>query len=77
MLLRVKGIPQEDHQVDGVVLDLCAQLLIPPQMAGQKFVHVQIGHFLNEAPRSPRGVECVSAQNTPVGDAEILHQLFL
>jgi hypothetical protein len=59
------------------VLNLCAKLLRAPQMPGKVFVDGQICHFLYQPPCCACCIQVILAEDPPVSDTEILHQLFL
>ena len=70
-------VPQEDNQINLILLDLCADLLLPAQMSGQVLMNIQIGYFFNQTACCAGRIKCVAAQDSAVGDAEILHKLLL
>ena len=75
MKLWRQRIPEKNDQIHLIMLYLCADLLFSSQMSGKKFVDAQIGNLLDQTPGGACGIQIVFAQNPPVGDAEILHQL--
>ena len=70
-------IPQENNQIDLIMLYLSTYLLLSSQMTGEKFVYVKIRNFLDQPSRSSGGIEVVLCKYTLISYAEILHKLLL
>ena len=54
MRLGSQRISQENNQINLIMLDLSTDLLLSSQMAGKKFMNIQIGYFLDQ----PSGRTC-------------------
>ena len=70
-------ISQENEKIDLIVLNLRTQLLAAAEMSRQKLMHGQVGHLFYQTSRGAGGVKLVLCENSPVRNAEILHQFFL
>ena len=70
------GISQENNHIQLVLFDHHRKLLLAAEASGQKLMNVKVRSLLDHTPRDTRRIELVLAQNSFIGDAEILHQCF-
>ena len=77
MSLGIERIAQENKQVDLVLFDLRADLLHSAEMPGQMLVDRKAGDLFDEPSGCACGIEFVPAQDPPIRNSEILHQVLL
>ena len=75
MRFRLQRVAKKNHEIQVIVLNLCAELLLTTQVSGEILVNREVGDLFNEASRCPGCKQRVLRKYSSVSDTKVLHQL--